>query len=103
MVVREDEGASQWLSPAAAGLWLSSAAASCCAVAGGKYGLDYYRRRLGHGISGGLGFDFFPLSLSLSLWVFTVGKKYRIFFWQTPVNIFSQLICNFLIKNMPHH
>ena len=62
------------------GKWLSSAVASCCAVAGGSYGLDYYRLWLGHGILGGLGFDFFPLFLSLSLWVFIVSRKYRIFF-----------------------
>ena len=28
-----------------------------------------------------LGFDFFPLSLSLSLWVFTVGRKYFFLIW----------------------
>ena len=44
------------------GQWLLSAAARACAVGGGSYSLGYCRRRLR--------FDFFPLSLSLLLWVF---------------------------------
>ena len=60
----ERTNTAQWLCERRreAGQWLSSAAARACAVGGGNYGLGYCRRRLR--------FDIFPLSLSLSLWVF---------------------------------
>ena len=76
------------------GQWLLSAAARACAVGGGSYGLGYCRRRLR--------FDFFPLSLSLSLWgfffplrkswVFTTGRTVENkFFNLVLLNFFSHV------------
>ena len=77
MVVQEEEGVGsvavaggcqgngyrRWL----LGQWLLPVAAKACAVVGSNYGLGYCRRRLRVG--------FFPLSPSLLLWVFPIGRK----------------------------
>ena len=80
------------------GQWLSSAAATACAVAGGSYSLGYCRRRLGFDFfslslfSFVVGFSFFFLFLRKLLWVFTSCRTVENkFFNLVLVNFFSHV------------